>query len=139
MALIEINWQPTRSELRVFGLGLAMFCLVIGIILFRQDGNFGVIESLLAGIAVIAASVSFYAPGWLKRVYYVFMIVTFPLGWAISHLLLAVIFYALFTPIGLVMRLLGRDPMHRRRDPDATSYWVPHKKKDSRENYFRQF
>lgn len=41
-----------------------------------------------------------------------------------SRLLLAVLFYAVVTPIGLVMRATGRDSLRLRRQPGAPSYWV---------------
>lgn len=139
MALVEINWRPARNELRVFGFGLTAFCLVIGVVVFRADREFGWLESLLAGIAVLSLAVSFLAPDWLRPVYVVFVVVAFPIGWVLSHVILAAIFYGVFTPIGLAMRLFGRDPMHRVWDPDAETYWTPHKARDKREDYFRQF
>lgn len=139
MALVEINWQPTRRDLRVFGLGLAIFCAVIAWLCYRSDGQFGIIESMLTGVAVLAVGLSLFAPPLLRSVYCVFMVVAFPIGWVVSHVLLAAVFYAVFTPIGLFLRLLGRDPMHRRFDPGAKSYWVSRKGERPREDYFRQF
>jgi hypothetical protein len=139
LALVEINWQPTRTDLRVFGFGLAVFCAVIAGICYQIDGRFGVLEGSLAAIAALAVITSVFAPAWLRRVYFVFVVVAFPIGWVLSHVLLAAVFYGVFTPIGLVMRLLGRDPMQRRFDPNAESYWVPHDPPRSPEDYFRQF
>ena len=62
-----------------------------------------------------------------------------PLGWTLSQASLAVAYYAVLTPIGLVMRACGRDPMRRKRDPSARSYWVAHSPADSVERCFRQF
>jgi hypothetical protein len=57
----------------------------------------------------------------------------------VSHILLAVVYFGIVTPIGLIMRLAGRDALGLKRDPNATTYWVPHAMpKDSR-RYFRQF
>jgi hypothetical protein len=39
--------------------------------------------------------------------------------------IIAVLFYAVFTPIGLVMRLIGRDPLGLRLERDTASYWLP--------------
>ena len=36
------------------------------------------------------------------------MIVAFPIGWAVSHIMLAALFYGLFTPVALVFRTIGR-------------------------------
>jgi hypothetical protein len=37
---------------------------------------------------------------------------------------MAVLFYVTVTPIALLMRMLGKDPLRLRRDPDAASYWI---------------
>lgn len=42
----------------------------------------------------------------------------------ISPLILALLFYVFITPIGFLMRLTGKDPMRRRFEPDAKSYWI---------------
>ena len=43
------------------------------------------------------------------------MVLAFPIGWTVSQVILLLMFYGLFTPIGLVFRLIGRDPLHRAR------------------------
>ena len=62
-----------------------------------------------------------------------------PIGFVISHILLALVFYVVLTPIGLAMRLFGYDPMTRKLDPQATTYWVPRAGQESAQQYFRQF
>jgi len=42
----------------------------------------------------------------------------------VSPIVLGLLFYVTVTPIALVMRLLGKDPLRLRRDPDAASYWI---------------
>ncbi len=139
MAMVEINWLPTRTDLKVFGIGLAVFCAVVGVLCYRSDGEFGTAEMLLAAVAALSVVIGLLAPSWLRPVYLVFVVLAFPIGWVVSHVLLAVVFYGVFTPIGLVMRLLGRDPLERRFDPEAPSYWVPCERQRSSEDYFRQF
>ncbi len=139
MAIVEINWQPSRTDLRVFGGGLVAFCAVIAWLCYRSDGHFGLLESSFAAVAVLAIVVLLFWPAWLRPIYFAFTVLTFPIGWVISHLLLAVVFYAVFTPIGLFMRWRGRDPMQRHWDSQAESYWVPHDSKKTLEDYFRQF
>jgi hypothetical protein len=46
------------------------------------------------------------------------------LAWVNTRLLLSFFFYGIITPVGLVMRLLGRDPLTRKIDRSQTSYWV---------------
>jgi len=43
----------------------------------------------------------------------------------VSPVILGVLFLAVFTPVGLLMRLFGGDPLRLRLDPKAQSYWIP--------------
>jgi hypothetical protein len=45
------------------------------------------------------------------------------LGKVVSPIALGILFYGVFTPIGLVMRLIGSDPLHLKRDSSTPSYW----------------
>jgi hypothetical protein len=47
------------------------------------------------------------------------------LGRVLGDILLGVLFFAVVLPAGLAMRAIGRDPLRLRRDPKASSYWVP--------------
>jgi hypothetical protein len=69
--------------------------------------------------------------GWMR--------LFFPLGWTISHAVLLVLYFVVVTPIGLVMRVIRYDPMARRLDPDAPSYWVEHRTGGDSARYLRQF
>lgn len=42
----------------------------------------------------------------------------------VSPLVLGFMFFGVVTPIGVLMRVLGKDPLHLRFDPDAESYWI---------------
>ena len=42
----------------------------------------------------------------------------------VNPVVMAVLFYLTVTPIALLMRMLGKDPLRLRRDPDAASYWI---------------
>ena len=47
------------------------------------------------------------------------------LGWINTRIILGLVYYGLVTPMGVMMRLLGRDPMRRRFEPAANTYRVP--------------
>jgi len=63
-------------------------------------------------------------PRSLTQVYRLWMTVGEVLGWINTRIILGVIFYLLFTPLGLLMRLRGRNPMRRTLTPEAESYRV---------------
>ena len=66
-------------------------------------------------------------------------IVTFPIGIVVSHLLIATVYYLCITPIGLLLRLRGRDVLKRRFPAGEESYWIERKAVEDKGRYFRQF
>lgn len=50
----------------------------------------------------------------------------------LGRVAIAVLFFGVLTPLALVMRVWGRDPLRRRLDPDAPSYWLA---RDSRPDH----
>lgn len=67
------------------------------------------------------------------------MYAAFPIGWVVSHVLMAVVFFGLFTLIGFLFRLVGRDPLMLRRPVNQASYWLPKARVEDKRRYFRQF
>jgi hypothetical protein len=136
--MIEIDRHPDSRTLRQFaGLCVAAFGFV-GFVVLRKTGLW---EAALAiwAVALLVGTVGLVRPQAIRLVWVVLIYLAFPIGWVISHLLLAVVLYFVFTPIGMLLRLLGRDPLERRFDPGAESYWTPHRQADTIDRYFRQF
>jgi hypothetical protein len=93
----------------------------------------------LAGLALAVGLVGLLRPRAVRPVFVVWMVLAFPVGWAVAHALLAVVFYGLFTPLGLGFRLAGRDVLGLRRPAGRESYWVPKPAAEGVGSYFRQF
>ncbi len=65
------------------------------------------------------------APMSLRPVYYWWMRFALVLSRITTPIILGIVFYLVFLPVALVMKLIGRDPMARRFDQGANSYRVP--------------
>jgi hypothetical protein len=129
MALLEINWHPDRRELKQFAvLWVGIFSL-IGVDCWLRRGALS--AAAVFGAIAAAGVVGYFRPGFLRPVYIAWMAVAWPIGWTVSHLVL--------TPIGLLMRLFGYDPLNRRFDRSAESYWTPHDPGADASRYFKQF
>jgi hypothetical protein len=139
MALIEVNTNPSRRDLRWFGLVAGLFLAVVGVIAWWKFDAPRVARAFWIAAPMLATL--YYVLRPLQRSIYVgWMVASFPIGWLLSHLILAVVYYGVLTPIGLVMRLTGRAAVTRRFDPDAKSYWIARSNRDLPiERYFRQF
>ena len=77
------------------------------------------LAAIFAVLALTIGPLGLIRPEWVRLIYVGWMVLAFPIGWTVSQVMLAVMFYGLFTPIGLVFRLLGRDPLHRSSPPRA--------------------
>jgi hypothetical protein len=137
MAFGTAKSGPSERELRWFGvLVFGVFAAIGGVVLWR-------LESLLAAQVLWgiggALALFYYAVRPLRRLLYAsWMGLVSPLSWAVSHLVMAVIYYGVITPTAVAMRLFGRDKLERRFDPATSSYWVVRRAGDSIGRYFRQ-
>jgi len=139
MSVIEINTDPTRRQLNQFGFIWMGFVAFFGAVAFFKFHN----PSLARGLwvaAVVVPSVGWVFPRFMRWVFLGMSYLAFPIGFVVSHVVLAVVYYLVLTPIGLLTRLFGYDSMKRRFDREAASYWVERSAAtvDSK-RYFRQF
>jgi len=145
--MIDLNLRPDRDTLRKFGfVALLAFGVLGGLVLWKR-ALVGIhlgdtaprVACVLWGVGALAALLSVVAPTLNRYLYVGLTLLTFPIGFVVSHVFLALVFYLVITPAGLVMRLLGRDPLQRTFDPQASTYWVDHVEPKSVEEYFRQY
>jgi hypothetical protein len=137
--LVSTVWnrdEPRKTQL------LGLICpLVCGTGYAAIQG--GTAPIYVAGVfwaAAVAAAVGALVNHEFGRRLYVGWATAFlPLGWTVSQLLLAVVYYVVMTPIGLAMRIIGRDPLHRTFDRSAKTYWVESKPPIDSKRYFQQF
>ena len=93
----------------------------------------------LIALGGIAGLFSLVAPKGNRFIYVGLSLVAYPIGLVVSHVLLAVLFFGLITPLGLLIRTLKKDSLHRERDATASSYWVAASPARPKSRYFRQF
>jgi len=138
MAIVEINRNPTRRGLRVFGLLFLLFAGLVGLgLYFRSGAHEGARVVWIAGSVLTA--IYFAIPPLRRPFYLAWLYVTLPIGVALSHVILGAVFYLVFTPVGLALRLLGKDPLLRRFDRNAESYWVEHDPQVDPTRYFHPY
>ncbi|MDA2934822.1 SxtJ family membrane protein [Acidobacteria bacterium AH-259-D05] len=138
MSMIEINRNPSRRELLVFGLVLGLFTAILGALTYFEWDSPALAWRIWLGGGVIT-SLHFAVPSLRRYFYLSWMYASFPIGWTLSHALLAVLYYGILTPTGLIMRLFGYDPMSRRLQSENHTYWELYRPEGSSKRYFRQF
>ncbi len=141
MALVQINKNPSRKDLRWFGVLFAAFFGLVGFLTWRRHGYGSppATAQLLWGIGVVVPAVYYAIPPLRRPIYLGWMYLVFPIGMVVSHVVMAVVYYGVVTPVGLAVRVFGKDPLQRAFDRTAASYWIPHRTGDDSARYFRQY
>jgi hypothetical protein len=134
----DIPFHPRRKLLRQFAaLWIAFFGgLALWQVVVRGHGAAG---AVLGVLALTVGPIGLARPEWLRPVYVSWMVLAFPIGWTVSQVVLAVMFYGVFTPIGLLFRVRRRDLLERTRRPGLPSYWTPKPLATDPIRYYCQF
>ncbi|MCM8795353.1 MAG: SxtJ family membrane protein [Candidatus Omnitrophica bacterium] len=130
MEKININ----KENLKKFSITMFIALLAFGTILFLRHKN-GYIW--FYSIGTLLFLLGQFAWWLLKPIYIFWMRLASVLGWINTRLILFIIFYLVFTPIGLGIRLFGIDLLDRKIDKRKDSYWIKKDKKSS--GYEKQF
>jgi hypothetical protein len=120
----ENTITPSKKQLREFGLLIGcLFPLLLGWLLpALRNHPFGLwtlwisLPALVLGIAWPHGLLWPYR-GWMALGHF--------LGWINSHLVLGAVFLLVLQPLAMVMKLLGHDPLRRRRAAETDSYREP--------------
>ncbi|WP_298865260.1 SxtJ family membrane protein [uncultured Gimesia sp.] len=138
MALTEINWTPTKRELRIFALALTVLLCLIAAFNYNATESIPVVV-ILVSAAILLSGTGLISPQHIQPIYITWMVLFYPVRWIVSCLLIAMVYYLVIFPIGMTLRICGHDLVARRFDSEATSYWKVKKTIRQEKDYFRQF
>ena len=146
---IDVDWKPASRKLRQFALASLLGFPLIGLLLEKLLPLTGI-----AAVTALAASANFILvgaatgalvcllglilPKIILPVYVALVALVLPIGLALSFLLIPLIYYGVFTPIALGLKILGKDPLDRtlRR---GHSYWIKRKPAPAPAQYYKQY
>jgi len=131
------NIKSKKTDLRKFGITIGVILLIIaGFLLWKEKESYQIL--LTFGVTLFILGIAI--PIILKPIYWVWMILATILGWIMTRVILSLLFYTIFTPIGLILRFFRKQFLELRWDKSKESYWNfrsnEHLKK---ENYEKQF
>ena len=130
-----IAWQQYKAY-RNFGLLVGAILLGISLWPLIKGQPPRLWLTAIAAVLVLAAVVW---PQGLSPVYSIWIKIGDGLGWINSRIILGIVFYGMFTPMGLMMKVLGKDPLQKKPDPQATTYWSEKQPIDHHDSMKYQF
>jgi hypothetical protein len=136
--IASVRIEPSSKDLNILAL---IFLVIPGLIgaytLFWKGSSSGYVW-IGAGAVLCLARV---IPSLFRGIYHFWVGLSVIMGFFVSRILLTIIFFLVIMPLGLIMRVTGRDPMDRKWDPDAASYWIKREQESdtSMERYGKQF
>ena len=92
---------------------------------------------ILLGVAVLIGLPGLIRPRVIKWIFVGWMILVFPIGWLISNVVLAILFFGFFTPMAFLMKLGSRDALKLKKG-DRPTYWESKPRNEDVRRYFRQ-
>jgi hypothetical protein len=145
--LVEIDFNPDTKTLRQFGvIAFVGFGALSALAYYEKlvfafglgDARLAVAASL-AALGLLALVLGLVAPRANRLLYVGLSLLAFPIGFVLSYVIMGALYFLIIGPIAVALRLAGRDPMRRARDPQAASYWTPARPARDKESYFHQY
>src|ERR1017187_4002693 len=134
----DLPLKPTARALRQFAGAWLILFLAVGVHRYVARGQHEV--GIAVGVmAVVIGGGGLIRPAAMRWLFVGVTVLTFPIGWVVSQIMLAIMFYGIITPLALWFRLRGRDLLARKPTPSRASFWAPKHTPDDMGAYFRQY
>ncbi len=116
----QIVINQDKKEFRKFGVTIGLFLVIVGLFLFFRKNDHAVTVGII-GIGFLG--IGLVLPIILRPFFILWMSLAAVMGFIMTRVILSLVFYLIFTPVGLVLRLLRKDLLNRKIEPDRQSYW----------------
>lgn len=111
-----------KKNLLVFGYGLALILSALAAFTYVRHG-WVLKNTIFVVLAISILLITGFNKPLLKIIYTYWMRVAHVMSACVTAIIMTIIFYGLFTPIGLFFRMIKKDYLDQRIDPGRTSYW----------------
>lgn len=137
MKWFNLPLRPTPRVLRQFAAAWLVFLLAAAAqqMFLRHRVNDAAVLAVLALIGLAGLG----KPSAVRWLFVTATVIAFPIGWVMTQVVLAVMFYAVLTPLALVFRWRGRDELQLRHKPKQPSFWMTRDPERDVKRYLKQF
>jgi multisubunit Na+/H+ antiporter MnhG subunit len=130
------NIKSDKKELKKFGLSVGIVVFILGIILFACEKSSFLYFLIIGGVLILSGVL---LPKFLLPFQKIWMIFAVIMGFAMTRIILAVLFYLIITPISLITKLLRKDFLNLKIEKEKSSYWNMRDEEYSKNSTEKQF
>ena len=94
--------------------------------------------SIIFWSAGAVLAIAAFIPGLGRVAYLAVYLPTSIIGYVVSNVILALMFFLVITPLGILLKLMGKDVLQQRKQKNSTQ-WTPIKGVKTEDSYYRQF
>jgi len=116
------NTEVEMGSERSFGIVFAVVFLIIGLWPLKNGLDPRMWALIIAGLFLAIAFIMPKILAPLNKLWFKFGLLLHKI---ISPIVMGILFFLTVTPIGIIMRLLGKDLLNQKLDKEADSYWIP--------------
>jgi hypothetical protein len=120
---MRLRLKENPREWQKFTAAICMACGVAATLCWRRHVLGQTAYLLVLALPLTVLLTCLVRPRWYRGFYRGGMTVSFTIGQAMGQVLLALLFLFALTPLAIVLRLLGKDPLKIKRDIHAATYW----------------
>ncbi len=125
-----------KKTLRNFGLlFFVVFSAMAGLSYWKGSSNW----PWFIGGGGLFLILGLFFPFFLKPFYKVWMTFAFLLGWVMTRIIVTLTFFLIFTPVGIALRILGKDLLNEKIDRNAGTYWIKREPISDNSRYLKQY
>jgi hypothetical protein len=139
----DVNWDPDLMSRRAFArslvTGFPVVAAVLSLIMRAKTGVWKPFPLWIGGIGCGVGLVLWAIPQIARPFYMIWYALGCCIGIVMGNLLFSAFYYLVMAPFGIVMRVLGRDPLRKTFDKSAPTYWKDAEKVFDLKRYYRQF
>lgn len=143
MAIVQLNWKPGKKELRSFGAIFLGGFVAIGLVKYfwpferfiTQNKTVGI---WMIGIGLVVGAIGLTGTKLALPFYWVWLSIAFVMGNIMSRIIIAAIYFLVFTPMRMLSSLVGRDKLQLKKS-SGDSYWHEISLPREAARYERQF
>ena len=136
MRTLPFETHPKPRILRQFSAAwLVFFLLLAASQTWRhKHPTAGAVLAIIALLGILGL----VKPKTMRPLFVIASAITYPIGWVVSLVMLAIMFYGVVTPVAFFMRLRGRDVLQL-RNQNQESFWITRHDPPPPEQYLKGF